>query len=99
MGSTVFEGGNTKKSTLPIPQILCGMGLLVGAGLGIVHHGPEMLSFMGCDGGAELGTGIDGTADATGVAASKAGNAPLDFAPLDNAPLDDPPLDLPLTDA
>jgi len=47
------------------------LGLAVGAGLGIYHHGPEMLSFMGCDGGAEMATGTDavGAAEMTGMAA------------------------------
>lgn len=46
------------------------MGLTIGAGLGIVHHGPEMLSFMGLDGGADMAAGA-GTVDATAFAAEK----------------------------
>ena len=48
------------------------MGLTIGAGLGIVHHGPEMLSFMGLDGGADMAAGA-GTVDATAFAAEKYG--------------------------
>lgn len=50
------------------------MGLTVGASCGIYHHGPEMLSFMGFDGGAEIAAGA-GTGELTGVAADKWGSA------------------------
>jgi len=51
------------------------MGLTIGAGFGIYHHGPEMLSFMGFDGGADLASGTDaaGSVETTGIAAEKFG--------------------------
>lgn len=75
VGSTAFEGGDSKKSSLPIASILCCMGLTVGAGCGLYHHVPEMLTFMGAASTPDVAGGaFDGTAAAaTKVAGAEGG--------------------------